>query len=400
MKKTMLCLSTIVMLLPLTVWGQQADDLYRQYQSAKQKGQYDVAAKYLCDAAKIDQKYGKECDSVSTYVNQRLTQFQSSFDVGKAEFDSNENVKAIQDLSKITFGPKRDEAQSLIAQAQARLTRPATDPNADALKAAQLAYANNDFPTAEANAQQVKSAELQPQAQTILSNIRNYNDDMQQAQAFQASKNYQAAQQKYQAAVSIKPNGPGNPAGKLQEVAALISAKPTLANSNKSAPLDNSAKIKAYLADASRHAAQNDWQAAITAYNQALVLDPKQPEALAGKTQAQEQMKAALAKDPKALEKTLVNGIQNYYAGQFSEAEQAISIYLGIGTQNLGAAHFYLGAALLSQAIVSDPKNKDDQNHLQQTAMQQFQEAKQANFKPAQKYVSPKILAVWNQPGM
>lgn len=399
MKKAALFLSTIVMLLPLTVWGQQADDLYKQYQSAKQKGQYDVAAKYLCDASKIDPKYSKECDSVSTYVNQRLTQFQSSFDVGKAEFDSNENVKAIQDLSKITFGPKRDEAQSLIAQAQVKLTRPATDPNADALKAAQVAYANNDFPTAEANAQQVKSAELQPQAQTILSNIKSYNDDMQQAQALQASKNYQAAQQKYQAAASIKPNGPGNPAGKLQEVAALISAKPTVAN-NKPVPVDNSAKIKAYLADASQHVAQSDWQAAITAYNQALVLDPKQPEALAGKAQAQEQMKAALAKDPKALEKTLVNGIQSYYAGQFSEAEQTISIYLGIGTQNLGAAHFYLGAAMLSQAIVSDPKNKDDLNRLQQTAVQQFQQAKQANFKPAQKYVSPKILAVWNQSGM
>jgi hypothetical protein len=55
---------------------------------------------------------------------------------------------------------------------------------------------------------------------------------------------------------------------------------------------------------------------------------------------------------------------------------------------------------MLSQALVSDPKNKDDHDRLQQNALQQFQQAKQERFRPVEKYVSPKILAVWNQSGM
>ena len=403
MKKSMLLFLAAIMLLPITLHSQSADDLYKQYQTAKQKGQYDIAAKALCDAAKIDPKYSKECDSVSTYVNQRLVQFQSAFDVGKAEFDSNENVKAVQDLSKIAFGPRREPAQALIAEAQARLSRPVSDPSTDALKAAQTAYENNDFPTATANAQQVKSAELQAQAQSLLSKIQNYNDNMQQAQSLLASKNYPAAQQKYQAAAAIKNNGPGNPAGKVQEVAALASMKPNApaVAVSKPAPVDNQAKIKGFLADAQQHTSQGNWQAALAAYNQALALDPRQPDALAGKQQAQEAMKDALAKDPKALEDTLVGGIRNYYQSHFTEARDAISLYLTAGgTRSKGAAYFYLGATMLSQAIVYDPKDKSDHDRLEQSALQQFQQAKQERFKPIEKFVSPKILSVWNQPGM
>jgi hypothetical protein len=55
---------------------------------------------------------------------------------------------------------------------------------------------------------------------------------------------------------------------------------------------------------------------------------------------------------------------------------------------------------MLSQAIVSDPKDKSDHDRLEQSALQQFQQAKQQRFQPVEKFVSPRILAVWNQAGM
>lgn len=386
------------MLAPFAVRAdQQADDLYQQYKAATAKGQYEMAAALLCKAANIDQaKYGKECANAQAFVNNRLQRYDSFFVTGKSEFEIKDYVGAIRDLSKIDFGPHREEAQKLIAQANDFINHPQpVDTNPQALKAAQLAYENGDFATAEANAAQVKSAELLPQAQVILSNIRAYNNNMQQGDAFLASKNYSAAQQRYNAALAIKSNGPGNPSGKLQQIATL--SKGTQQPGNKPNPQDNAQRIQAGLSEAQAAAAKGNWQAALAAYGRVLDLDPKQPEALAGRTQAQ----AALTKDPQALEDTLVSGVRAYYESHFPEAREAISLYLTAGgTRNKGAAYFYLGATMISQAFVADPKKPDNSDRLRQSALQQFQQAKQEKYKPVEKYVSPKVLAVWNQAGM
>jgi hypothetical protein len=387
---------------------QQADEYYKQYQAAYAKNDLQSAVDLLCKAAKLDpQSYGKKCDDAQQYYNSRVEKFEGLFITGKSKFDNKDYVGAISDLTKIYFGPRRDDAQKLIGQANDAINHPQpADNSAQSLKAAQMAYDNGDFATAATSVDLVKAPDLQVQAQAIRNNIKNYTDDMQQAEAFTASRNYPAAQQKYSAALSIKSNGPGNPSGKLQELANLVnSAKQqnasTVAGNKQGAPPDNSARIKAGLADAHDNAAKENWQGALVAYNLVLALDPKQPDALAGKAQAQDAMKAALAKDPKALEDTLVGGIRSYYESHFIEARDAISLYLTAGgTRSKGAAYFYLGATMLSQAFVSDPKNKDDHDRLEQNALQQFQQAKQERFKPAEKYVSPKILAVWNQSGM
>jgi hypothetical protein len=403
-------LALLVSFFPATVRAdQQADDLYAQYKAAMAKNQVEQAVEYLCSAAKLDtQKYGKSCDSAQQYVASRLQKYDGLFVTGKSEFESKDYVGAIRDLSKIDFGPKREEAQKLIGQANDLINHPQpVDTSAQSLKAAQTAYDNGDFATAAANAGLVKAADLQPQAQVILSNIKNYNDNVQQGDALVSDKNYAAAQQKYNAALSIKSNGPGNPSGKLQQIAGLMAAaKPNttavaINKSGTSSSTDNTAKIKADLAAAQDAAAKGNWQAALAEYDQALTLDPKQQEAITGKGQAQDAIKAALSKDPKALEDTLIGGIRSYYESHFLEARDALTLYLTAGgTRSKGAAYFYLGAAMLAQAFVSDPKSKDDQDRLQQSALQQFQQAKQVRYRPAEKYISPKILAIWNQPGM
>src|SRR5271155_1141567 len=72
-----LCVAFLLSISAAARADQQADDLYKQYKSYKSKGQYDLAAKAVCDSAKIDSKYQNECDQVSTYVNGRLQDFET-----------------------------------------------------------------------------------------------------------------------------------------------------------------------------------------------------------------------------------------------------------------------------------------------------------------------------------
>src|SRR5579885_2283806 len=348
MSRRILLLLTFLICMPAAVIAdQQADDLYKQYQAAYAKNDLQTAVDLLCKAAKLDPaSYGKKCEDAQQYYNSRVEKFESYFVSGKAKFEAKQYTDAITDLSKIYFGPRRVEAQQLIAQANDAINHPQPADNSPV--------------------------------------------------ALRASKNYPAAQQKYNAALAIKSNGPGNPSGKLQELAVLMKQP----NGPASAPKDNSARINALLADARDHMAKGDAQGALTSYNQVLVLDPKQAEALSGRQQAQQAMQAALAKDPKALEDTLVRGVRDFYQSHLDDARDAISLYLTAGgTRSKGAAYFYLGATMLSEAILSDPKS-GNHDRLRQDALQQFQQAKQQGFKPVEKYVSPKILAVWNQPGM
>jgi hypothetical protein len=104
--------------------------------------------------------------------------------------------------------------------------------------------------------------------------------------------------------------------------------------------------------------------------------------------------------DEQALEKNLVQGVAEFYASQFSAANDVIGKYLEDGGgQHVGAAHFYLGASLLSQAILVDPRNAADSDKLRNQALEEFVRAKQLQYVPLQSAVSPKIFAQWAQTG-
>ena len=368
----------------------QAEDLYSKYKDAKAKGQYDVAGKYVCDAAKIDPKYQNECDRVSTYVNGRLQDFETTFVLATDEFNRGDCRSALNDSAKISFGPHRDEALALGQKAKACLEKPAVDPNAEALKAAQLAYANNNFPTADANAQQVKSAELLSQATTIRNNIKNYTDAMQKGDEYARKKNFAAARQQYELAAQIKSDGPGSPSAKVQQM--IATSTPTGPQQDNKAAL-----VKVPLSDAQDAVKRGDCANALVSFARVLELDPKQPDAIAGKAKCQEDIARS---DPKRLEETLVSGVRSFYESSFTDAQADISTYVKIGGSNMGAAYFYLGATMLARAILASPKSKEEYDRFQQAAMENFQKAKQEKFKPVEKYVSPKILAVWAQAGM
>jgi hypothetical protein len=95
-----------------------------------------------------------------------------------------------------------------------------------------------------------------------------------------------------------------------------------------------------------------------------------------------------------------VQAINDFYASRFADAEDAINSYLQTsGKKHEGAAHFFLGACLLSQAMLADPRDRDGVDALQQQSSQQFSFARRMHYEPLPTSVSPKILAQWSQAG-
>ena len=100
------------------------------------------------------------------------------------------------------------------------------------------------------------------------------------------------------------------------------------------------------------------------------------------------------------MEESLTQGVTDFYASHFSHANDAIEVYLqGGGTHYAGAAHFYLGASLFTQALLTSPNDRPRAESLRQKAQAQFTAAKQLHYKPVESAVSPKVLAEWTQIG-
>lgn len=387
--------------------NEQADHLRDLAKQAKDKGDLDQEASYLCQAADLDpSKYKKKCEHAQGDAAKAAQVFEAAFQTGKFEMQQKDYAGAVRDLSKISFGPHRDEAQHMVQQAKVFISGGSDAVSLAVLQQAQAAYLKGDFETAAAQANQVQSAAYQPQAKQLLTNIKVYQDTMAQAAVLAQNNDYKAAEDKYSFAVKINPNGPGGPAEKLQELEAKQAASQQAAaklqeaaGDAKTAPavkVDYAARVKSDLADARHHEAKGEYKSAIRAFDSVLAIDGRQAEALAGK----QRVMAKLRNDPNALEGSLEDGIRSYYSSDFDQAAKSITLYLsGGGLHNKGAAHFYLAASLFSQSIFAGPHDEEQVRTLQQNADEQFAMARQEKYKPVEKLVSPKILTEWTKGG-
>jgi hypothetical protein len=108
--------------------------------------------------------------------------------------------------------------------------------------------------------------------------------------------------------------------------------------------------------------------------------------------------RANTKQDPAETTETLARGVMNFYASDFLHADDEIEMYLqSDGSQYAGAAHFYLGASLLMQALIASPKDMPRIESLRQKARAQFVTAKELRYKPIKSSISPKILGEWMQ---
>lgn len=392
--------------------GKSADQLGDLASQAKDSGDLQSEANYLCQAAALDvKKYGKKCNRAKDDANKALAQFQADLDMARTELQRKDYPGALRDLGKITFGPNRAEAQELMQQARIGNSggTPIDPDSLTAFKAAREAYFRGDFDLAESQAKRVQAPPLQGAANQILANISIYREVMKEADAMVRSGDLKGAEQKYQFAVTIQQNGPGRPQERLQQVqaaevqAVTANPQPQPASTVQTSPqgkttqppnVSYAGKMKKSVETARREEPQGNLKDALHAHNDAPGL--RQPEAVAGK----ERVRGDMQEDPKEVRDKLTEGVTDFYASKFSHAEDAFGLYLqGGGKHYAGAAHFYLGASLLVQALLTSPKDQPQRDALRQQARDQFVLAKQLHYEPIESAVPPKILAQWTQAG-
>lgn len=109
---------------------------------------------------------------------------------------------------------------------------------------------------------------------------------------------------------------------------------------------------------------------------------------LAAKEQAQEPQ-------PAASEQVLRAGLKAYLDGKLDEAERDLSDYLSHKGQKQSLAYFFRGAARGTLYFLSGEKDAQQK----ELALADFRAVKDqgGKFQPPQKYVSPKILALYSQ---
>jgi tetratricopeptide (TPR) repeat protein len=272
------------------------------------------------------------------------------------------------------------------------------------------AYERGDFDKAEEMLKRVQSPSMKAAANQFETKINLYRTTMKQADALAQSGDFKGAAEKYHAAATIQPNGPGQPLEHARNAldaqakadqekarqAALQQAQQT-APAAEASPLakgNSLEKIKGILRAAHRAEAAGDLKGALQGYESVLRLDSQQADASSGKKRVLEQMKSK----EESIGAALIEGITEFYASKFDAAEEVIGRYLQSGgSEHAGAAHFYLGASLLCQVFLADPKNTTTGSDLRQKAEDQFVLAKQLHYAPLPTAVSPRILAAWVQ---
>ena len=138
--------------------GESADQLRDLAKQARKSGDLEGEAKDLCQAARLDaKKYDKKCEKAEEDLRKMLMQFQADLDAARVEMQRKDFSGAVRDLSKITFGPDKEQAEALKVQARIEGNLlPPDQVSQLALAAADTAYTRGDFDKAEDMLKQVR----------------------------------------------------------------------------------------------------------------------------------------------------------------------------------------------------------------------------------------------------
>lgn len=388
------------------VAGQMSPDLQKKVGDAVRQHRTDLAADYICEAAKTDASLQGTCTSNRQQVEVQLQKFEQKYNDGTKAVQEGRFDDAKTAFRTIYFGDYHDRAQDMLnkiptLEQQARNNQQAAD-NAQRQEADDNkhmvdglnAFESGDFGTAKASFRNVLGTR-KGEAQGWLSKINQYEQAMNEAQQAEAQKNYDVARQKYGAAASIKSNGPGNPTARISTLDTLL-RQSQQANNRQNTPPPRQVEppkprvdVAKSLRDAKRLGASGDTRGARKLYLDVLQVDPANVEALAG---IEELTKKAGSSDVDAM---LAEGIRAFYSGSYSDAEESLKFYLISKGSKVGLAKFYRGAVKLTRFYL-DPKGD---RSLYDDAVQEFKDARQVSgfTPPDAKYISPKILKIYEQ---
>jgi len=140
-----------------------------------------------------------------------------------------------------------------------------------------------------------------------------------------------------------------------------------------------------FVADAQVAMNRKDYRSAVEKLSAATALDPNNRDArrLLGESQQL------------AEEAPLRGGLQAYFEGKYDEAERQLSDYLNSNGKKQALAYFFRGATRSARYFLSGEKDAQQK----QRAQEDFRTVHKDNrrFRPPEKYVSPKVLALYTE---
>jgi hypothetical protein len=367
---------------------QQAKDLVEK---AKGEGSDRVSqVQDFCKAAQLDEKEKKYADLCSSYRSGLIQDDTAMLASAIAAYKSHDLDHA-ESQAKLVSG--YDQKLS----GQARLVLDLIH-NQRLLNQVQAAWKTGDLDSILSLSQSMTNADAKAAAATYVSNVNAYKGYMSQAQS-QAQSNPAEAIRQLNLAKTLNPNGPGNPAGMIEELQKAMQAKnappPTTPGPKAPPPssgADTAKKVAKLLSDAREAEKQGKQPDALNDYAAALKLQPGNAEAQA----STDRIQLAIQNDPAAAKNELKSAIHSFYSSQFDDARRALLSYLESPqtAKDPGAADFYLGATLIERSILQTPRAQ--WKGASPEALSAFQKARTANYQPLRDYVSPAILKIWD----
>lgn len=387
-----------VLLAPVAAFADKNDDLYNKGQAANNRGDAMAAQDAFCavdptykDAAAMCTQAKQAAQTQINLHNKRFLDATQALQEGRLD-DAEKLFRSVK------YGPRVDLAQRKIQEiADLRAKKQQADQAASAAAASNAkveqgvqAFNRGDFATAKAN--------LSP-GHELLGKISQYESKMAEGNRMMGAKDYSGAYAAFADARNIAPNGPGDPSGALGRAQQAMSANAGPSNPpqpTKAAVRDEIKKVDvgATLAAAQKAFNKKEYGRARTLAGQVLAQDRGNAEAkqiLADLPEEQVTASSASEEDP-----LLAAAIQQYYQANYSDAADSLKFYIFQKGRKQGLARFYLGATLATQYYLGGEQD----NQLLQDAKKKFKEAKGVEgFNPPEKYVSPKIMKLFQTAG-
>ena len=399
--------------LPLCAAADKKQEMYDQATKLGGQNKIEEAARLFCELAKMDPNY-KDSKQLCAIMTQEAER-----EIKTSENRFNEGVKAFQDANfdeaeqkfrNVRAGAHVDEARQYLGRIPAaRNAKANEDAERGKFEAGTNAYRSNDFANAKSNLGQVSGRRAQ-EAQILLDNIKRYEEAMAAGDSAAGSKDWTKAISSYTQAAAIKPDGPGDPRGKLNsaqnQASAAQAAAAAAAQQVQQTPKPPAEKpatavreapkvdLNKLLREATTAQAQGKYPLAAGKYLAVLAADPANEVARRGLEFVSPKTGGNVSVGSEA-DAMLARAIREFYQGFYDDAEVHIKDYLRFNGSRTGLSNFYLGAINVTKYYLAGADDTDKK--LLADAKTYFQLAHgTAGFTPpTQNVISPKILKVY-----
>jgi tetratricopeptide (TPR) repeat protein len=368
---------------------QQAKDLVERAKgedSDKLKQVHD-----LCDASKLEPKNKKYLEACNDAVTHLYNDDKNRLANANEAYTAHDLEKAEYWLNLVTTLDDKLSAQAHALQDKIKADRLYTQ--------MKTAWDRGDLAGVSATAPGLANSDYKAAAAIYLDDVNKYKQYMDGAQKLETGSPEEAIKQ-YALAKQLNPNGPGDPAGKIQElvkrrsqIVATTPPPPITRKTGTEQERDIQRQVSKLLSSAQDAEKQNNLQDALADYESILKLQPNNKDAQGNV----DRINQAIKNNPAdAARNELKSGIRSFYQGQFDDAQRALRDYLSSAqtAQNPGVAYFYLGATLLEKSLLETPQSKWQGAPAE--VQSSFKEARKVNYNPPRAYISPALLKVWD----